>query len=171
VRRVQHRYGQLRSQVGDLWLPEWPAVDAVPVVVLIHGGWWRSPYSKGLMNRMARAVVSEGWAVWNIEYRRIGLAGGGGGWPHTFDDVGDAVDHLAALPGVDASRVVTCGPSAGGLLALWALSRCHRHQPEAGSGSIVRPVGAVSLGGVVDLEVVRSLASARSAPVRLPVPT
>ena len=32
-------------------------------------------------------LVGRGWAAWNVEYRRLGTAGGGG-WPATFDDVG-----------------------------------------------------------------------------------
>ncbi len=91
-----------------------------PGRVLIHGGYWRSIYTKALMNGLARATVERGWAAWNIEYRRVGLLGGGGGWPLTFDDISRAVDHVERLPGVDARRLVTCGHSVGGCFALWA---------------------------------------------------
>jgi acetyl esterase/lipase len=90
------------------------------VVVLIHGGFWRAEFSKALMSRLARAVTTRGWAAWNIEYRRVGLLGGGGGWPETLVDVGAAIDHVQQLPQLDPSRLVTCGHSAGGQLALWA---------------------------------------------------
>ena len=52
---------------------------------------------RGLAGDLARA----GWAVWNIEYRRLGRTRlgrpGGGGWPATFEDVAAAVDRLAGL--------------------------------------------------------------------------
>ena len=83
------------------------------VAVLIHGGFWRQRYGRELEGGIARDLVARGWAVWNIEYRRLG---GGGGWPETFDDVEAAI---GALP-VEASRVVAIGHSAGGQLAVWA---------------------------------------------------
>ena len=126
MRPSRHRYGDHKSQVGDLWLADGgtrPGPDRVPVVVLIHGGYWRSMFTKSLMNRLARAVAERGWAAWNIEYRRMGALGGGGGWPTTFTDVGAALDYVTRLAVVDAQRVITCGHSAGGCLALWAATR------------------------------------------------
>jgi dipeptidyl aminopeptidase/acylaminoacyl peptidase len=83
------------------------------VAVLIHGGFWRQRYGRELEGGIARDLVARGWAVWNIEYRRLG---GGGGWPGTFEDVDAAI---RALP-VEASRTVAVGHSAGGHLAVWA---------------------------------------------------
>jgi len=120
-----------------------------PVVVLIHGGFWRQLSTKRLMHRMARAIAAHGWVAYNLEYRRVGRLGGG--WPVTFDDVVDALDALAGVEGVDHRRIVTCGHSAGGHLALWAgASR------SSGAASRVRPGAvrvhtAISLAGVVDL--------------------
>ncbi|HEV8064772.1 MAG TPA: hypothetical protein VGP46_08080, partial [Acidimicrobiales bacterium] len=110
-----------------------------------------APYTKPLMARLAKAVVEEGWAAWNIEYRRIGLLGGGGGWPATCADVAAAVDHLATVTGLDLDRVIACGHSAGGQLAFWAAAR--DSMPESGPGRPVRLrlAGAVSLAGVLDL--------------------
>ena len=90
MRRTRHHYGVLRSQFGDLWLPAsaGSGPERAPVVVLIHGGYWRSIYTKAVMNRLARAMASRGWAAWNIEYRRTGPLGGGGGWPATLADAG-----------------------------------------------------------------------------------
>jgi acetyl esterase/lipase len=148
--RTTIHYGSHHSQVGDLWLPG-AAADHLPVVVLIHGGFWRAQFTKALMGRLARAVTAQGWAAWNIEYRRVGVLGGGGGWPATFLDIAAAVDHLASLPGIDTDRVATCGHSAGGTFALWVAGR-HRLPAEAPGSSVKVPVTtAISLAGVVDL--------------------
>ncbi|MFZ0665415.1 MAG: alpha/beta hydrolase [Acidimicrobiales bacterium] len=125
----------------------------LPVVVLIHGGFWRAVYTKVLMNGLARSVASRGWAAWNLEYRRVGLLGGGGGWPDTFHDIASGIDHIATVEGLDVSRVVACGHSAGGQLALWACARekLELASSDRGFSSEVRLRGAVSLAGVVDL--------------------
>ena len=65
-----------------------------PVIVLIHGGSWHRRYGRVVMRGLAGDLRRRGWAVWNIEYRRLG---DGGGWPATFDDVAAAVDHLGTL--------------------------------------------------------------------------
>jgi acetyl esterase/lipase len=145
VTRTTVRYGDRRGQVGELWMPaSTPKADDVPVVVLVHGGFWRAQYTKVLMRRLARSVNARGWAAWNIEYRRVGTFGGGGGWPTTFTDVAAAIDALESQPGLDLERVVTCGHSAGGQLALWAGAH-------PGGPVRVRLRAAVSLAGVVDL--------------------
>jgi acetyl esterase/lipase len=146
------RYGPHRSNVGDLWLPA-EAAGSVPVVVLIHGGFWRAAYTKRLMNGLAKALVKRGWAAWNIEYRRLGFLGGNGGWPHTLNDVAAAIDHIAVIDGaVDATRVVTCGHSAGGQLALWAAARGGLPVGSPGGDVLVSVRGVVALAGIVDLK-------------------
>jgi acetyl esterase/lipase len=142
MRRTRIPYGPGHGQVGDLWLPS-KTTGVVPLVVLIHGGFWRAQYTKTLMNRLARAVARRGWAAWNIEYRRVGALGGGGGWPATFQDVADAIDHVARRsPPSIAGRVVTCGHSAGGTLALWAAGRGRLPDGAPGSaGESGRPGG------------------------------
>jgi len=148
---TRHRYGPARAQVADLWRPEGARGD-LPVVVLLHGGFWRGPYTKRLMRRMAAAVAGRGWAAYNVEYRRVGPAGGGGGWPATFLDVAAAIDHLSNLEGLDTGRVVTCGHSAGGHLALWAAGRGRLPAGAPGARPIgVRVTGALALAGVPDL--------------------
>jgi acetyl esterase/lipase len=146
------RYGPHHGNVGDLWLPAGGA-GPLPVVVLIHGGFWRAVYTKRLMNWLAKDVVARGWAAWNIEYRRVGFMGGDGGWPNTLFDVAAALDHLAVMDDdVDLTRVVTCGHSAGGQLALWAAARRRLPAASPGAGGTVAVRGAVSLSGVADLE-------------------
>jgi len=154
TRRHTVTYGPARSHHADLLLP---AGDGpFPVVVLVHGGFWRRPYGRRLMVGLARDVVAQGWAAWNIEYRRVGQRGGG--WPGTLEDVAAAVDALADLPAltgldapVDLSRVITVGHSAGGHLALWAASRPGLPAGAPGAGPRVVVAAAVSQAGVADL--------------------
>jgi acetyl esterase/lipase len=126
------------------------------VVVLIHGGFWRQPYTKRLMRKVARRVVALGWIAYNIEYRRVGLLGQGG-WPETFEDVADALDALGGMEGVDRERVVTCGHSAGGHLALWAGSSRTTGRARQPVSEPIRLRAAISLAGVVDLQAAARL--------------
>src|SRR5262249_52293110 len=110
-------YGGEGRQDGELRRPAGGGV--APVVIVVHGGFWLSQYDLGLMVPVSEALTGEGFATWNVEYRRLGDPGGG--WPGTFLDVGAAVDHLRTIApqqGLDLRRVVTLGHSAGGQLAL-----------------------------------------------------
>ena len=107
-------------------------------VVLLHGGRWRDIWRLDLMYPMAAALAADGFAVWNVEYRRSGFSGGG--VPQTLHDVAAAIDYLVTAPmkdaGVRPDRVAVVGHSAGGHLALWQAGR-----PEAQ----VRPAVTVAL--------------------------
>ena len=112
-------------------------------VILIHGGFWRGTpeYFDG-PTPLAEALVARGWHVWQVEYRQVP---NGGGWPGTLDDTAAAVEHLAVVASalqVDLGPVITVGHSAGGHLAVWALSR-----PDA----VLPLAGAVSLAGALNL--------------------
>jgi acetyl esterase/lipase len=134
---VRWPYGSDRQQYGDLHLPS--GDGEVPVVVLVHGGFWRAQYGLDLMDPLAVDVARRGWAAWNIEYRRL--------------------DHLAALrsgsaaiPGgkrLQLRHVAIVGHSAGGQLAVWAAGRAKF--PAPGAHPKVVPVAAVSQAGVLDL--------------------
>lgn len=155
VSPAEHRvaYGSDALQFGELRLPS--GSDRGPIIVLIHGGCWRAQYDMKHIGGAAVALAKEGFAVWTIEYRRVGDPGGG--WPGTFDDVSRAVDHVRALaaqhPRIDTSRVVLMGHSAGGHLALWAASR--RQAEMNGLFMSSQPpllvAGVVSLAGITDI--------------------
>lgn len=130
------RYGDDASQRGELSLPE-----ATPrgVVVVVHGGFWKAEYDLSLGRPLAASLAAEGWAVWNLEYRRVGT---GGGAPETFDDVSAGIDRLAEVEGLDTSVALALGHSAGGHLAVWAAGRRDARVPLT---------GVVSQAGVLDL--------------------
>ena len=142
-----HRYGPQPSQRADLYLPH--GAGPHPVIVLIHGGSWHKRYGKVVMRGLAADLVRRGWAVWNIEYRRLGE---GGGWPETFDDVAAAIDHLRTLDApLDLDSVSLIGHSAGGHLALWAAGRASLPAGAPGAGPAIRPRRAIGQAPVADL--------------------
>jgi acetyl esterase/lipase len=110
-------YGPHPDQVGDLYLP---GDLTLPLVILLHGGFWRMPHGRGEFDAVACALNDRGYGVWNLEYRRVGEEGGG--WPGTGEDILAAIDAVPELAasGVRAKGVVLVGFSAGGHLALWA---------------------------------------------------
>lgn len=122
ARTQHHRYGSHRQNRADLHVPR-DGSGRCPVVVLVHGGYWRAFYGKVVMKALAADLVRRGYATWNIEYRRIGRRQGGG-YPATFDDVRAGIDYLAMLDDdrLDLDDVTFIGHSAGGHLALWAAS-------------------------------------------------
>lgn len=131
-------YGPHPSQYAELSLPAGSA--PAPVVVVIHGGYWRSSYGAELGRPLAADLVGRGFAALNVEYRRVG---DGGGWPQTGQDVAAAVDALAErATRLDLGRVVALGHSAGGQLAGWLAAR------RVGAVSLA---GAVLQAGVLDL--------------------
>lgn len=155
------RYGGDPSQVADLHLPERRDQPA-PVVVVLHGGHWRTGFGKLVCRPVARDLAGRGFAVWNLEYRRLGAGrGGGGGWPATFADVAAGIDHLVALddPQLDLARVAVVGHSAGGHLALWAGGRVGLPVGAVGSAPRVPVTHVVALSPVTHL--VRAGATAR----------
>jgi acetyl esterase/lipase len=121
------------------------------VVVLIHGGFWRARYKLRLEDDLVGDLAERGWAVWNLEYRRLGWRSRGG-WPATFDDVGAGIDLLGELDEpLDLARVVAVGHSAGGQLAFWAAARPGLPAGAPGAEPRIRLAGAVAQAGVVDL--------------------
>ena len=117
-------YGDDPAQFAELRLPAGDGPH--PVVVVVHGGCWLGEYDLGTTSGVADALRRAGCATWHVEYRRLGMAGGG--WPGTFIDVGAGIDALREASGahrLDLARVVVTGHSAGGHLATWAAAR-HR---------------------------------------------
>lgn len=152
--QADHRiyFGEDSLQFGDLWLPE----DEIELtVILIHGGCWLSVYpGVELMNPMADELRNRGFAVWNLEYRRIGHDGGG--YPGTFLDIANGADYLKVIAQeyqLDLSNVIVSGHSAGGHLATWLASRHNITEPSPlYSRDPISVSGVISLAGINDLE-------------------
>ncbi len=168
IKAIRLAYSPEYLQFGDLYLPNIPGLH--PTVILIHGGYWRARYGLDLMTGLAEDLATRGYAAWNIEYRRVGNPGGG--WPGPMLDVALATDYLRVLAptyALDLQRVVSIGHSAGGHLALWLAARPHIAKSSPLAGSYIAPqgsndaetatstplllAGAISLAGVVDLEM------------------
>jgi acetyl esterase/lipase len=144
-------YGTDKLQHVDLWLPK--GKGPFPVVVMVHGGCWRSKIAAAdIMNWIANDLRGRGIAVWNIEYRGADRSP----FPATFQDVAAGADALrasAAQYKLDLKRVIAVGHSAGGHLALWLAAR-----PGISPASPLHSAdpltlkAAISLGGLPDLE-------------------
>lgn len=132
-------YGTDPNQFGDLRLPQ--GKERFPVIMNIHGGFWRAKYDLLHAGHLCAAFTQKGCATWNVEYRRVGNPGGG--WPGTFEDIASAyrfLPQIAQEHNLDTDRIVMMGHSAGGQLALCLAAH---------ESSVKR---AVSLAGVVDLQ-------------------
>lgn len=157
------RYGDHCDQVADLRLPG-PAGPA-PLLLVVHGGFWRPEYDRAHVGPMAEALAAAGYATAAVEYRR---RGGRGGVPVLLADVAAAVDAVprlaarAAPDRVDRSRLVLVGHSAGGHLALWAARR-RRRPPVVALAAVSDLVAAeeAHLGGGAVRDLLGEPASAR----------
>ena len=144
-------YGADANQFAELRLPS--GAGPHPVVVLVHGGCFKTYGSFADLAAVGDALKGRGIATLNVEYRRVDQAGGG--WPNTYLDVGNAVDRVRSLAKehrLDLSRVVIVGHSAGGHLAMWAAARSR--VPRGSALFMANPLavrGVVDLAGPLDL--------------------
>lgn len=137
---VRLTYGPDPNQFVDLRQPAAKG-KLNPLVINIHGGFWRAKYNLDHAGHLCAALTTKGLATANLEYRRVGNEGGA--WPGTFADIRSAYQFLvqnAQKHNFDPQRVVVMGHSAGGQLALCL------------SAHEGRVKGVVSLAGVVDLQ-------------------
>jgi len=153
-------YGSDPLQFGELRVPEGKGPH--PVVVIVHGGCWLAKIgnlderavSLDLLRPLAAALTEAGVATWNLEYRRLGNAGGG--WPGTFADVARGADHLRKIAHekrLDLNRVLAMGHSAGGHLAMWLAARTKLPMSsELYVKDPLRLTGVIDLDGPADLK-------------------
>lgn len=116
------RYAAHDDGLVDVHLPA-GASRPRPLVVFVHGGFWRKEYDRTHARPLADGLVGAGFVVASLEYRR-----GPGAWPLTAGDLDAA---LTALPGllhglgVRTTTTTIVGHSAGGHLALWLANERH----------------------------------------------
>jgi acetyl esterase/lipase len=115
-----------------------------PLVVLIHGGFWRPSFDRAHTGPMAAALAQAGWTVAAVEYRRAPRHP-----DHTVDDIALSLHTLPGRVSQHDGRVVVVGHSAGGHLALWAASR--RPIPQLHGALALAPVADLRLAHELDL--------------------
>lgn len=111
-------YGPHPDQKIEIQLPEGTeASRAAGTAVLVHGGYWRPAFTSALMAPLAADLVSRGWVVANVEYRR---GRGAGGLEATLEDAATAIGLAARTARAEgwAGPVVSIGHSVGGQLVL-----------------------------------------------------
>src|SRR5260221_4459357 len=84
------KYGSDENQFGELRLPKTKGLS--PLVMNIHGGFWRAKYDLQHAGHLCAALTANGIATFNLEYRRAGNPGGG--WPGTFEDVSNGLKYI-----------------------------------------------------------------------------
>jgi acetyl esterase/lipase len=132
-------YGADSNQFVEVRLPK--GKGSHPVLLNIHGGYWRAKYDLAHGGHLCEALRSVGVATFNLEYRRVG--NDGGAWPGTFADIRSAyrfIQQSGSKFSLDFERMAVMGHSAGGQLALCLAA----HET-----SVLR---VISLAGVVNLQ-------------------
>jgi acetyl esterase/lipase len=133
-------YGDEADQVADIRYGRQGA--QLPLVVLVHGGFWKPQYDRAHAGAMSSALADAGWTVLTLEYRRIP------GQPDaTLNDIAEAIRSLPAKVAQHNGKLVLIGHSAGGHLVLWA----------AASQAILNLQGVVALAPAADLDMAHSL--------------
>jgi len=168
-----------RPLILDLYLPPGAGTDDTryPLVVVIHGGGWQSGHTRhsGAFSDWPAALASianEGFVVASIEYRLSKEAP----FPAAFDDVRDGIRWLrahAAEYGINKSKVVVMGGSAGGQLAGLVGTACGDKTNPSPESDTAEPEesacvqGAVTWYGVFDFSAIVPLSK---GPEGRPVP-
>jgi acetyl esterase/lipase len=124
--RTDIAYGPDRSQVLDICAPPNRSKTAIPALVMIHGGAWRSGGRKD-WQEVCRRAAANGIVGIAIDYR---LADGttGHSWPAQLVDSQLAMRWVRTHAddyGIDPNRVCAIGDSAGGHLAVFLAALDH----------------------------------------------
>ena len=141
-------YRPLPDQVADCFSSDdFGLATARPLLLLIHGGYWRPRFDREHLRTFAAALAAAGWQVASIEYRRIP------GDPDAMvADVRAAIENLPDQIAGHNGQVIIIGHSAGGHLALWAAAQVALAEP-----SRTQIAGVIALAAVSDLELAQQL--------------
>jgi acetyl esterase/lipase len=129
-------YGERDENIADVRYGKVGAANH-PLVIFIHGGFWRPQFDRSHASSMCAAIAGAGWTTAAIEYRRIP-----GNPDATLEDVNLAVAKLPSLVSQHGGKIILSGHSAGGHLALWAGVKC----------ASIELAGVLALGPVADLQ-------------------
>jgi arylformamidase len=148
VCQIDLRYGTARDEQLDVFVPR---IVNAPILVFIHGGYWRS-LDKRDVSFVAPSFVQDGAMVVVPNYTLCPDA--------TIEQIALQlvralawVHRNAALYGADRSRIVVSGHSAGGHLAAMLLSCLWREVADDLPADLVK--SALSISGMFDLEPLR----------------
>jgi acetyl esterase/lipase len=134
------RYGSDPDQVADIRYGQRGA--QLPMVVLVHGGFWKPEYDREHVAAMSSALAAAGWTVMTLEYRRIP-----GNPDATLHDIEAAIGAAPSIQAPSNGKLLLIGHSAGGHLVLWAASKCAAPMLQ----------GAVALAPAADLKLAHAL--------------
>ncbi|HKE44321.1 MAG TPA: alpha/beta hydrolase [Steroidobacteraceae bacterium] len=129
--------GQDPDHIAEVWVGG-AGADKQPLLLIIHGGFWRPQYDRAHTRPMAEALAAAGWTAASAEYRRIP-----GNPDATFEDVGRALQIVPGRVRHHNGRVVLIGHSAGGHLVLWLSAA--RRTPELSGTLALAPAADLRL--------------------------
>jgi acetyl esterase/lipase len=150
IRDIPYVSHPTTNQNFNLYLPRNKGAQPFPLVVWIHGGAWMMG-SKEWDN--VKYLVREGYAIASVDYRFTPEAP----FPAQIQDCNAALNFIlahAADYGVDATRFVIGGGSAGGHLAL--MLGLAREQKDFGANPAVKPLAIMDFFGPADLTRMKS---------------
>lgn len=122
-----------------------------PLVIIIHGGFWRPDIDRTHARPMADAIAAAGWTVALPEYSRVP-----GSPQSTLDDVTAILTQAPVRVATHNGTVVLIGHSAGGHLVLWA----------SAAGVCPALIGTLALAPVADLVLAQHLGLGNGAVAR-----
>lgn len=133
-------YGDEADQIADIRYGA--RGSELPLLVLIHGGFWKPEYDRAHVEVMSTALAEAGWTTLTLEYRRVS------GQPDvTIQDISAAIDALPSRINRHSGKLLLVGHSAGGHLVLWAAAQ-NRKAPIQ---------GVLALAPAADLDMAHSL--------------
>jgi acetyl esterase/lipase len=139
------RYGPHPDHIADIRFSTAAAAAGAqykPLVLIVHGGFWRPQYDRTHTGPMAEAIADAGYTVASVEYRRIP-----GDPDKTLSDVSNALAELPTRIDKHNGKVILVGHSAGGHLVLWLTQT--RRSPAL--------IGTLALAPAADLQLAHDL--------------